>query len=75
VGEETKEIGGSASNKSREGKIKFSGQTIAIKKVEYNSKETTYFGKGVVTTEWFHAAGRRDFIVLAKRSEAVDKFF
>jgi hypothetical protein len=76
VEEERKESGGSACKKTREGKkMKMSKQIIAIKTEEYDPNEITYFGKGVVTTKWFHAAGRRDAVVLAKVNEAADKFF
>jgi hypothetical protein len=74
VEEEREETAGSAGKKTRERKIETSKQRIAIKTEEYNSKEVTYFGKGAITTEWFHAIGRRDVIVLAKGSDAADKF-
>jgi hypothetical protein len=74
VEEERKEIGGPTGKKTRERKIEMSKQMIAIKTEEYNPKEVTYFGKGAVTTEWLHAGGGRDVIVLAKGSEAADKF-
>jgi hypothetical protein len=73
---ERKESGGSAGKKVREGKIKLSkheSKTDEVKKQAYNSKKTTYFGKGMAATEWFHVAGRMDFVILAQGSEAADK--
>ena len=41
---------------------------------KYNSKEITYFGKGVATAKWFHATRRRDFMVFVQGGEAPDEF-
>jgi hypothetical protein len=69
VGKERKDIDGSVGKKAREQNMKLSkhkGKQLQSKDRKYNSKESTYVGKGVVTTERFHTARRRDFVILAQ---------
>jgi hypothetical protein len=76
VGKEKKEIDDPTFEKEceRKGKLpKHEGWKITVGKQECNSKDSTYFGKGMVTTEWFHAVGRTDFMIFAQGGEAVDK--
>jgi hypothetical protein len=59
VGEEKREFGGSARHKAREDKKinTQKGKQQQSKNRKYNSKESTYFGKGMATTKRFCATG------------------